>query len=65
MARKRVPHVGLGQAELPGDLRWLDADFERGANRVHLARRQMNDGRFDRRLVRGFTWHGRLLFSYL
>jgi hypothetical protein len=24
VARQRLPHIGLGQAELSGDLRWLD-----------------------------------------
>jgi hypothetical protein len=37
---------------LPGDLRWLDASFEGGANSVQLGRRQMNDGRLDPPLVR-------------
>jgi hypothetical protein len=27
IARHRLPHIGLGQAELPGDLRWLDASL--------------------------------------
>jgi hypothetical protein len=40
-------HIGLGQAELPGDLRELDADLERGANSVQLSWRQMVDGPFD------------------
>jgi hypothetical protein len=44
-AVQRLPHISLGQAELPGDLRWLDANLEGGANGVHLARRQMNGGR--------------------
>ena len=30
IARQPPPHVGLGQAELPGDLRWLDASLEGG-----------------------------------
>jgi hypothetical protein len=50
-----LPHVGLGQAELPGDLRWLDANLEGGANRVQLARRQMNGDRLDPRIVRGLN----------
>jgi hypothetical protein len=41
---QRLPHIGLGQAELPSDLRWLDANLEGGANSVQLARRQMNGG---------------------
>jgi hypothetical protein len=55
VARQRLPHVGLGQAELPGDLRWFDASLEGSANSVHLARRQMNDDRFDQRFVRGLS----------
>jgi hypothetical protein len=53
--RRRLPHVGLGQAELPGDLRRFDASLEGGANGVHLARRQMNDGRLGPQLVRVST----------
>jgi hypothetical protein len=30
-------HIGLGQAELPGDLRWLDANLEGGANSIEHA----------------------------
>jgi Recombinase/Resolvase, N terminal domain/Recombinase zinc beta ribbon domain len=48
--------IALGQAELPGDLRWLDANLEGRANSVQLARRQMNDdGRLDPPHVRGFS----------
>jgi hypothetical protein len=32
--------LGPGQAELPSDLRWLDANLEGDANSVHLSRRQ-------------------------
>jgi hypothetical protein len=39
----------VGQAELAGDLRSFDASLEGGANGVQLARRQINDGRFDPR----------------
>jgi hypothetical protein len=49
---KRLPHIGLGQPELPGDLRLLDANLEGGANSVQLSRRQMNANRFTR-LPRG------------
>jgi hypothetical protein len=47
----RLAHVGLGQAELPGDLRWLDANLEGRANGAELSRRQMNDGRLDPRIA--------------
>jgi hypothetical protein len=50
-AVQRLPYIGPGQAELPGDLRWLDANFE-GPNGVQLAGRQMNGNRLDPRLVR-------------
>jgi hypothetical protein len=50
--RQRLPHIGLGQAELPGDLQRLDASLEGGANGVQLARRQMNGGRLGPRIVR-------------
>jgi hypothetical protein len=51
IARQRFPHIGLGQAELPGDLRRLDASPEGGAHGVHLSGRQLNGNRFDPRLV--------------
>jgi hypothetical protein len=37
IARQRLPHIRLGQAELPGDLRRFDASLERGANSVHAS----------------------------
>jgi hypothetical protein len=55
LARQRPPHVGLGQAELPGDLRWFDANLECGANRVQLARRQMDGRHLGPRLDRGLN----------
>jgi hypothetical protein len=33
--------------ELSRDLRWRDASFEDGSNRVQLSRRQRNGGIFD------------------
>jgi hypothetical protein len=45
IARQRLPHISLGQAELPGDLRGFDASLEGRANRVQLTWRQMNGGR--------------------
>jgi hypothetical protein len=54
-ARQCLPHVGLGQAELPGDLRWLDANLEGSTNGIQLARRQMNGGRLGSRIVRGLN----------
>ena len=45
------PHVGLGQAELPGDLRWFNASLEGGPHGVELSRRQMHGGRLDLQLV--------------
>jgi hypothetical protein len=53
IVRQHSPHVGLGQTELPGDLRGLDASLEGRANGVQLSRRQLNGGRVDLRLVRG------------
>jgi hypothetical protein len=58
-------HIRLGQAELPGDLRRLDASLEGGANSVHLSGRQMNSGRLDLRLIRGLKPHGRLSVASL
>jgi hypothetical protein len=36
IARQRLPHVGLGQAKPPGDLRCFHASIEGGANSVQL-----------------------------
>jgi hypothetical protein len=44
MARQRLPPLGLGQTELSGDLRWLDASLEGSADSIQLFRRQMNGG---------------------
>jgi hypothetical protein len=37
IAHQRVPHIQLRQAELPGDLRWLDVSLEGGANSIWLS----------------------------
>jgi hypothetical protein len=39
IARQRLPHLGPGQAELPGDLRWLDAQSANTSMAASAARR--------------------------
>ena len=52
MRRWLAPRIiGPGRAELPGDLRWLEASLEGSAHRVQLSRRQMNGSRLDPPLV--------------
>jgi hypothetical protein len=52
-AGQRLSHIRLGQAELPGDLRWFDSSLEGGPNRVQLSRRQMNGDHLGPRLDGG------------